>query len=52
LPIVLTSGYAELPPQITFEFLRLGKPYSQDDLAEALKAALNTKVTDGSTSTS
>jgi PAS domain S-box-containing protein len=42
LPIVLTSGYAELPPQITFEFLRLGKPYSQDDLAEALKAALNT----------
>jgi len=52
LPIVLTSGYAELPPEITFEFLRLGKPYSQDDLAEALKAALNTKVTDGSTSTS
>jgi PAS domain S-box-containing protein len=50
LPIVLTSGYAELPAQITLEFLRLGKPYSQEDLAEALKAALNAKVTDGSTS--
>lgn len=48
LPIVLASGYAELPPQITLEFLRLGKPYSQDDLAEALKAALNARVTDGS----
>jgi PAS domain S-box-containing protein len=50
LPIVLTSGYAELPPQITLEFPRLGKPYSQDDLAEALRAALNAKVTDGSAS--
>jgi PAS domain S-box-containing protein len=50
LPIVLASGYAELPPQITLEFLRLGKPYSQDDLAEALKAALNARVTNGSAS--
>jgi len=47
LPIVLTSGFSELPPHITFEFLRLGKPYSQEDLAEALKAALNAKATDG-----
>jgi two-component SAPR family response regulator len=47
LPIILASGYAELPPHITLDFARLGKPYSQDDLAQALKAALNVGPTDG-----
>jgi PAS domain S-box-containing protein len=46
LPIILASGYAELPPHITPDFARLGKPYSQEALAEALKAAVNVEATD------
>jgi PAS domain S-box-containing protein len=52
LPIILASGYAELPPHITLDFARLGKPYSQEALAEALKAAVNAEGTDDSASKS
>jgi PAS domain S-box-containing protein len=52
LPIILASGYAELPPHITLDFARLGKPYSQEDLAQALKAALDVEATDRSVSAS
>ena len=47
LPIVLTGVYVELPPHKTFDFLRLGKPHSQEELAEALKVALNAEGADG-----
>jgi CheY-like chemotaxis protein len=36
LPIILASGYADLPPGVAIEFHRLAKPFSQDDLAEAI----------------
>lgn len=36
LPIILASGYADLPPGVATEFHRLAKPFSQDDLAEAI----------------
>jgi CheY-like chemotaxis protein len=39
LPIVLATGYAELPPRAALGFPRLGKPYSQKDLREVLEAA-------------
>jgi PAS domain S-box-containing protein len=39
LPIVLATGYAELPPHALLGFPRLNKPYSQDQLAEALETA-------------
>ena len=52
LPVVLASGYAELPPHITLDFPRLGKPYSQEDLAAALRAALNADAADSSASPS
>jgi len=52
LPIILASGYAELPPRIILDFARLGKPYSQEALAEALKAATNAAATDESASAS
>jgi CheY-like chemotaxis protein/two-component sensor histidine kinase len=39
LPIVLATGYAELPPRAALGFPRLGKPYSQKDLKEVLEAA-------------
>jgi PAS domain S-box-containing protein len=42
LPIVLATGYAELPPHTALGFPRLGKPYTQEQLAEALDTALAT----------
>ncbi|WP_421578726.1 ATP-binding protein [Shinella sp. M31] len=33
LPILIASGYADLPPGIDFEVARLGKPYTQQQLA-------------------
>ena len=40
LPVVLATGYAELPPHATLDFPRVGKPYTQEELAEALETAL------------
>ncbi len=40
LPIVLATGYAELPPHASIGFPRLDKPYTQEQLAEALDAAI------------
>lgn len=33
MPIVLASGYADLPPGVEMNAIRLAKPYSQDQLA-------------------
>jgi PAS domain S-box-containing protein len=33
LPILIASGYADLPPGVDLEVARLGKPYTQDQLA-------------------
>jgi PAS domain S-box-containing protein len=40
LPIVLATGYAELPPSAMISFQRLAKPFTQKELAETLEAAL------------
>jgi PAS domain S-box-containing protein len=40
LPIVLATGYAELPPSTVVGFQRIAKPFTQKELAEALEAAL------------
>ena len=37
LPIVLASGYAELPTGEGAEFVRLAKPYGQKQLAGAIE---------------
>lgn len=39
LPIVLATGYAELPADRSIEFGHLSKPYSSKDLAAALEKA-------------
>jgi CheY-like chemotaxis protein len=39
LPIVLATGYAELPPHASIGFPRLDKPYTQGQLAHALNVA-------------
>jgi PAS domain S-box-containing protein len=36
LPILLASGYADLPPGFEIDVARLGKPYSQEQLAVLL----------------
>jgi PAS domain S-box-containing protein len=36
LPIILASGYADLPPQLEPDLIRLSKPFRQDRLASAI----------------
>lgn len=36
MPIVLASGYADLPPGVQMNAARLSKPYTQDQLAQTL----------------
>jgi CheY-like chemotaxis protein len=41
LPIILATGYAELPAERSIELGHLSKPYTSKDLASALKKAVN-----------
>jgi PAS domain S-box-containing protein len=41
LPVILATGYAELPANRSIDFLRLSKPYTAKDLAAALEKAVN-----------
>ena len=41
LPVILATGYAELPVSRSIEFERLSKPYTAKDLAAALEKAVN-----------
>jgi CheY-like chemotaxis protein/nitrogen-specific signal transduction histidine kinase len=41
LPIILATGYAELPADRSIEFGHLSKPYTANDLAAALEKAVN-----------
>jgi len=41
LPIVLATGYAELPTDRSIEFGHLSKPYTANALAAALEKAVN-----------
>lgn len=43
LPVILASGFAELPQQSQSEFFRLAKPYTQQQLAEAVVEAVRPK---------
>ncbi|WP_135466965.1 hybrid sensor histidine kinase/response regulator [Crenalkalicoccus roseus] len=40
LPVVIVTGYADLPGEAAAEFPRLAKPYRQEDLAAAIARAL------------
>jgi len=40
LPVILASGYAELPGDVKLDVARLGKPYEQRQLAEQINLAL------------
>jgi CheY-like chemotaxis protein len=41
LPIILATGYAELPADRSIDFGHLSKPYTTTDLASALEKAVN-----------
>jgi PAS domain S-box-containing protein len=43
LPIILTTGYADLQSSSDLGFPRLPKPYTQDQLAEILDAVINSR---------
>ncbi len=36
MPIIIATGYAELPPDVALGFPRLSKPYTQQQLSDAL----------------
>lgn len=40
LPVVLATGYAELPPSLPFSAVRLAKPFDQAALAQAIAQAV------------
>lgn len=42
IPIILATGYAELPDEICKGIIRLSKPFSQAQLSQALATALDT----------
>jgi CheY-like chemotaxis protein len=42
LPIVLATGYAELPPGVTVDVPRLAKPFTQEQLLRAIGEAAGT----------
>jgi CheY-like chemotaxis protein len=44
LPIVLATGYAELPADRSIEFGHLSKPYTAKDLAAALAQAAARRI--------
>ncbi|OLP61939.1 hybrid sensor histidine kinase/response regulator [Xaviernesmea oryzae] len=41
LPILLATGYADLPPGFNFDIPRLGKPYTQEQLEKELDRLLS-----------
>ena len=41
LPVILATGYAEMPPGAATDLPRLNKPFSQKALAEAVTAAMH-----------
>jgi len=45
LPIVIATGYAELPPDTPIDYPRLSKPYTQNELAEALAISIRIRAT-------
>jgi PAS domain S-box-containing protein len=44
MPVIIATGYAELPPRVTLGFPRLNKPYTQQQLADALDAVSRTAL--------
>lgn len=46
LPIILATGYAELPADAEADLSRIGKPYGQDELERAIQGVIGAKSAD------
>lgn len=44
IPIIIATGYADLPPEASLGFPRLKKPYTQQELGEAIDNATRTRI--------
>jgi CheY-like chemotaxis protein len=44
VPVILATGYAELPPGAVGTFSKLSKPFRQQELARAIEAASSPKA--------
>ncbi len=44
IPVILATGYADLSPDAAFGFLRLNKPYTQEELSKVLDIARRATV--------
>lgn len=44
LPVMLTTGYAELPENAVLKLPRLDKPFGQDDLAAAIAGLMRART--------
>jgi PAS domain S-box-containing protein len=47
IPVIIATGYAELPPDASFGFLRLNKPYTQQQLSDLLDVASRVETSIG-----
>jgi len=44
LPIIMATGYSELPPGAAADLPRLAKPFSQEEIARAVEAATRSRL--------
>ena len=44
LPVLLATGYAELPPGSAIDLPRIGKPYRQNELAAEIDKVLRSNA--------
>ena len=47
IPIILATGYSELPPEARVDLLRLSKPFGEHQLEEAVQRAMNSASRSG-----
>jgi FixJ family two-component response regulator len=44
MPVILATGYAETPPGLAQDVIRLGKPFMQEQLLAAVRRAMRALV--------
>ena len=44
MPVILATGYAEAPPGLAQDVIRLGKPFMQEQLLAAVRRAMRALV--------
>jgi CheY-like chemotaxis protein len=47
MPVILATGYAETPPNLPPQVIKLGKPFLQEQLLQAVRSAMESAVATG-----